>query len=368
MKVIKIGITGSSGLLGYHLRAFLYSRKEFEVIAANKEIFADEAKMHDFVMQCDVIVHFAGMNRGDDALLYDTNIKLAQSLINAFEQSKVTPFVVFASSTHIARDSAYGRSKKQAGELFQTWADSDGGTFANLILPNVFGEFGRPFYNSVVSTFCYQIAHQEEPVIVNDAEIELIHVQEVAKLVLSVIIGKKHGQIRVSGYQFKVSQLLAQIQGIAKQYQAQLIPDLRGELDLQLFNTYRSYLFPDCYPVSLLLKSDDRGSLFEAVRSLNGGQTFLSSTHPGITRGNHYHLQKVERFLVVGGKATIRLRKLFESKVYEFQVSGDNPQYIDMPTFYTHNITNKANEPLLTVFWAHEIFDPQSPDTYQELV
>jgi len=166
----------------------------------------------------------------------------------------------------------------------------------------------------------------------------------------------------------RVSELLDRLSAFDQNYRGQLIPDVREPIDLYLFNTYRSYLFPHHYPVDLQLHEDMRGGLFEAIKSYNGGQCFLSTTKPGITRGNHYHTAKIERFLVVGGNGLIRIRKLFSEDISEFEVAGDRPQYIDIPTLHTHNITNVGESDMTTLFWSHEIFDPESPDTFPEPV
>ena len=165
-----------------------------------------------------------------------------------------------------------------------------------------------------------------------------------------------------------VSECLQKLQGFDHSYRGHLIPELKTDVDLDLFNTYRSYLYPRYYPVTLQLHSDTRGHLFEAVKSLHGGQCFISTTKPGITRGNHYHTRKFERFLVLNGDAVIRIRKLLTGDIVEFKVSGAAPQYIDMPTFCTHDITNTGQSDLTTLFWAHEIFDPQRSDTIREPV
>ncbi len=166
----------------------------------------------------------------------------------------------------------------------------------------------------------------------------------------------------------QVSEALRRLRGIHESYQAGIIPNLSDPLELEFFNTYRSYLYPDHYPVPLNFLTDARGGLFEAVKSHHGGQTFLSTTHPGVTRGRHYHHQKVERFLVVSGQAEIRIRRLFGEQVKSFKVSGDKPCFIDIPTFHAHEITNVGETELLTMFWSHEIFDPLNPDTYSEPV
>jgi UDP-2-acetamido-2,6-beta-L-arabino-hexul-4-ose reductase len=151
-------------------------------------------------------------------------------------------------------------------------------------------------------------------------------------------------------------------------YAGHVFPDVRDDFDRDLFNTFRSYLYPHRYPTALTLHEDPRGCLFEAVKTHNGGQTFLSTTKPGITRGNHYHTRKIERFLVVSGQAEIRLRRVFDSEVQVFKVSGDQPAYVDMPTLHTHNITNTGSSDLITLFWTHEFYDPNMPDTFFELV
>jgi UDP-2-acetamido-2,6-beta-L-arabino-hexul-4-ose reductase len=276
--------------------------------------------------------------------------------------------VVFSSSTHIERDTAYGRSKRAAAMCLRTWAGHRGAPLTTLVLPHVFGEFGKPFYNSVVSTFCHQLAKREEPTILVDGALELVHTQAVAEQIATAIADRTDDDLRMRGEPMLTSELLERLRGMAALYTSNIVPDLRRPIDLRLFNTYRSYLFPGHYPVTLQVHVDPRGGLFEAVRSLHGGQVFLSTTKPGITRGGHYHTRKVERFLVVSGDAVIRLRKLFTRDLVEFRVSGSKPQYVDMPTFYTHDITNVGEGELMTAFWAHEIFDPADSDTFAEPV
>lgn len=365
---MKIGITGADGLLGFHLRALLHSQADFDVRLANRQTFANPGALDDFVQDLDGLAHFAGMNRGDENEVERTNRLLAEALTAGLDRTGARPAIAYANSTHIDRNTAYGRGKRAAADHFRAWAGSNSTRFCDLVLPNVFGEFGRPFYNSVVATFCHQIAKGEEPEIHVDGQIELVHAQSVARRILDVLQGSEAGQARMSGTPIRVSALLERLKGLHRQYMAQVMPDLADSFDLRLFNTLRSYLYPGHYPVALNLRCDDRGSLFEAVKTRTGGQTFMSSTHPDITRGNHYHLRKVERFLVVAGEAEIRLRRLFDQRVETFRVSGSRPCYIDMPTFHTHSITNVGKGELMTLFWANEIFDPNDPDTYSEAV
>ena len=309
------------------------------------------------------------MNRGPETEVHATNIRLAQQLIAALDQASLTPTLLFANSIHSQGDTAFGRSKREASRILSDWAKSRGARYVDVILPHLFGERGRPFYNSGFATFCHQLARGEEPQIIQDGLLELIHAQRVAAKFLEwAQDGTTAGQVRVEGTLVRVSEALARLRTLHETYQAGIIPDLSDPLDLEFFNTYRSYLYPDHYPVRMKLHTDARGGLFEAVKTQHGGQAFLSTTLPGITRGRHYHHHKVERFLVVDGEAEIRIRRLFDDEVKVFRVSGAEPSYVDMPTFHTHEITNVGDRDLLTLFWSHEIFDPAHPDTYPEPV
>jgi UDP-2-acetamido-2,6-beta-L-arabino-hexul-4-ose reductase len=365
---MNIGITGADGLIGWHLRASLRARGGHEARLATRDTFSDPARLAAFVEGLDGVVHLAGMNRGDESDVERVNVELARALVGAFERTGAAPRVAFANSTHVDRDTGYGRGKREAAAHLKAWADRTGARFANLVFPHIFGEFGRPFYNSVVSTFCHQLAEGSKPEILIDGHLELLHVQEVASRCVLALEAEENGDFRIVGAPTQVSALLERLNGMMSSYGGGVIPDLREPLDLRLFNTLRSYLFPKHYPVPLTLHTDDRGSLFEAVKTGNGGQTFLSTTRPGITRGNHFHTRKVERFLVVSGEADIHLRKMFTDDVISFRVNGARPSYVDMPTFYTHSLVNVGDTQLVTLFWSNEIFDPADSDTYPEPV
>ena len=366
--MLKIGITGIRGLVGAHLHAFLHTLKDVEVLGADRDVFVDDTRLAAFVLSCDVVVHLAGMNRGDDTEVFAANTGLAEKLIKALLLTEKKPHLVFSSSTQIEKRTVYGDSKVECSRRFQAWADSCGALFTNLVLPNIFGEGGKPFYNSVVSTFCHQFAHQQEPRIMVDADVEFLHAGELAQKIHHVIQTKEAGDVRFHGRVIKVSDLLDKICGFSLSYGRQVIPDVRDRFDLQIFNTYRSYLYPQSYPVLLDVKEDLRGEVFETVKTLGPGQCFISTTNPGVTRGEHFHLHKLERFLVVKGQAKIRIRRLFSEAVDVFEVSGERPAFIDMPTMHTHNITNTGSGELVALFWSGEIFDPDKPDTFMEKV
>lgn len=365
---IRVGITGAGGFLGWHLRCHLHADANMAVVACDRESFADDAFMHRFVSECDVIVHIAGANRGEDDDIRVINISLAERLTEFLRKSGAKPHVVYTSSVHIERDTPYGRSKLQAGQILSNWAAAVRAPFLELVLPNIFGECGRPFYNSVVATFCRQLADGATPTVHADGEVELMHAQEVAAEISNSIRHSVVGVRRCAGQRITVVELLQRLTTIAGEYQASVVPSLRERFNLNLFNTFRSYLFPAYYPVHFTMNSDPRGRLFECVRSLHGGQCFVSTTKPGITRGNHYHTRKFERFAVIQGQAVIRIRKLLDSEVHEFPVSGDRPSLVDMPTLHTHSIENTGSTELMTLFWSHEFFDRADPDTFFEKV
>ena len=367
-KKIRIGVTGSEGLIGWHVWCRLSVEADLIVSTADRRTFLTPEVMDAFVRDCDVIVHLAGQNRGSDIEIEETNPALAKELVDALMRTDNRPQVLFASSIHIDRDTAYGRSKRKATDILSHWARQMEARFCNLVLPHVYGEHGRPFYNSVVSTFCYQLATGDEPIIEVDGQLELLHAQDVAEVILSAIRAGISGELKPDGVPIRLSPLLARLRGLSDKYLAGVIPEVNEPLDLRLFNTFRSYLFPGHYPVFLRLFYDDRGASFEALKTEHGGQAFLSKTRPGGSRGDHFHFKKVERFLVVKGDAEIRLRRCFHDRVTTFHVSGEKPCFIDIPTLHAYNIGNVGKDELLTFFWSNEICNSEYPDTYPEQV
>ncbi|WP_291270424.1 NAD-dependent epimerase/dehydratase family protein [Geothrix sp.] len=365
----KIAITGSSGFLGWHLRCWAKQMPSVEVIEVPDESFDSLESLSETIGSAGVVIHLAGMNRGPEAEVYETNLKLARNLAGALDRLGEAPVILFANSTHSFGDSPFGQSKREASALLAMWAKDRGARYVDVVLPHLFGEGGRPFYNSAFATFCHQLANGEEPQILQDGRVELIHAQRAASRFMELALDTEtSGAVRIEGIPMQVSVLLAHLKSLYGSYAEGIIPDLSDPFHLDCFNTLRSYLYPTCYPMPLRLHTDTRGGLFEAVKTQHGGQAFLSSTHPGITRGRHYHHRKVERFLVVSGEAEIRIRRLFSMEVQVFRVSGAEPCFVDMPTFHAHEITNVGTRDLLTLFWSHEIFNPSDSDTYPEPV
>jgi UDP-2-acetamido-2,6-beta-L-arabino-hexul-4-ose reductase len=271
--------------------------------------------------------------------------------------------VVYANSAQAGNGTPYGDAKAAAGAVLADAAARAGSRFVDVTLPNLFGEHGRPFYNSVVATFAHLLATGGTPEVHDDRELDLLHVTDAAALLLDPAPGP------APMFRATVSDLAARLARFAEVYRTGEIPALGGRDDVRLFNTYRSQCFPAHYPMRPARHSDARGELVEAVKVHGGGgQSFVSSTVPGVTRGQHYHLAKVERFLVLRGEAEISLRRLLHDDVVTFRVSGDEPAIVDMPTMWAHNITNTGSGELLTLFWANDLFDAANPDTYPEEV
>lgn len=376
--MIKVGITGQVGFVGTHLYNELGLFPEtFERVSFEDSFFESEDCLKGFVKKCDVIVHLAAMNRHpDEEVIYSTNIRLVEQLIKAMNDMHVSPHVLFSSSTQEKLDNLYGQSKRKGRELLENWAVNNQGSFSGLVVPNVYGPFGMPNYNSFIATFCYKLTHNEVPTVIIDNEVSLIYVGSLCKFIINRIIeiaGNKNRIEKVtieSDFVKSVSEILSLLIKYKELYlKSGFIPVLRDQNEINLFNTFRSYIDNKKYfPVSLTRHADERGVFVETIKLGTGGQVSFSTTVPGITRGNHYHSRKIERFTVIKGKALIQLRKIGTDKVIDFYLDGENPSYVDMPIWYTHNIKNIGEDDLYTQFWINEWYDPNDGDTYFETV
>jgi UDP-2-acetamido-2,6-beta-L-arabino-hexul-4-ose reductase len=368
----RVGITGQQGFIGQALfnTLGLYPN-EFERIQFEREFFEDQAKLEKFVSECDVIIHLAAKNRHHDrVVIYETNISLVQKLINALEKSERKSHVLFSSSSQEDRDNLYGKSKKEGRTLLTNWASKTGSLFTGMVIPNVFGPFGNPYYNSFIATFSHQLTHGEQPQIDLDDQVKLIYVDELIDVFLQEIRSKTEKNLLKISHtsEYKVSEILEILERYKVQYfENGIFPELNSPFKVNLFNTFRSYLdHKSHFPVKYVKNTDPRGSFVEIIRLNIGGQVSFSTTLPGITRGNHYHTRKIERFSVIKGKALIQLRKIDTSEVLDFYLDGNEPSYVDMPIWYTHSIKNIAKEELYTIFWINEFYDANDPDTYFE--
>jgi UDP-2-acetamido-2,6-beta-L-arabino-hexul-4-ose reductase len=224
----------------------------------------------------------------------------------------------------------------------------------------------------VVATFCHQVCHNEQPKIEVDAQLKMIYIGELVEIIWKAILNKEAMiEYRIPHTaEKKVTELLEYVNHYKSTYLDKgIFPELNSKFEINLFNTFRCYMdIPNHYPVKLVMNTDDRGTFVETIKSSLGGQVSFSTTKPGITRGNHFHTRKIERFAVIKGKARIQLRRIGTDNVINFELDGKEPSYVDMPVWYTHNITNVGDEELYTIFWINEFFDPEDPDTFFEKV
>jgi len=375
--MIRVGITGQSGFVGTHLYNELgLFPDEFLRIPFEDSYFQSEESLRAFVRECDVIVHLAAMNRHPDTkVLYDTNIRLVTRLISVMEKDKITPYMLFSSSTQEERDNEYGRSKREGRNLLEEWARRNHANFTGMVVPNVYGPFGRPNYNSFIATFCYKLTHGETPQVLQDGKVNLIYVGNLCKHIMEKIRNVQLINVPVierdlipSDFEKKVTEILGLFDNYKSLYFDQgIIPVLKDRDEVNLFNTFCGYIdFSSVYPRKLVKHEDSRGMFVETVKLGIGGQLSFSTTIPGITRGNHYHTRKIERFTVIRGRARIQLRKIGTDEILNFYLDGSEPCYVDMPVWYTHNITNIGDEELYTQFWINEWYDPTDSDTYFE--
>lgn len=361
-----VAITGANGFLGWHTRAALREvGAEGRAVPVGSAFDLESASAS--MSGASRLLHLAGVNRATDIEVLEGNILFAQQTADAMLRAEEPPaVVVFANSTQVSAGSVYGEAKAAAADCLRSAALKVGAEFQNVLLPNLFGEHGRPFYNAVTATFCHLLSKGAEPHVDQDRELTLLHAQDAADILLG-----QAGSVGIDHFtvQETVGGLLDRLKGIATVYSQAEIPDISAKFDHDLFNTYRSYTFSRQTPIRLSRHSDARGSFFEVIRSHGGsGQSSFSTTAPGISRGDHFHRRKIERFTVLAGVATIALRRLFTDTVYEFNVSGDEPVAVDMPTMWAHKITNTGPDALYTSFWTNDIFNPLAPDTIAEAV
>lgn len=370
----RIVITGAKGLIGWHAHARLHAAncaamfkgepEPFDIVALDHDDFDDDSTLQAAVDGAHAVLHFAGVNRASDDVVEAVNPAIASRLAVACKISGNKPYIVYANSKHAASDTPYGRSKRIAGEVLS----QVGGGYTDMVLPHIFGECARPRYNNVTATFIEAILAGETPDINPDGRVSLLHAGAAAQAALDALIDRTSGTLQPEARDIAVTDLFALLQRFDANYRSNIYPDLGDPFTVALFNTYRAALYPSGFPRPLKLNTDARGTLFEAVKGGGGGQTFLSTTKPGVTRGNHFHFNKVERFLVVQGEAVIRIRKVLRDEVWEYRVSGDVPAPVDMPTLHTHSIENIGDTELMTLFWTHDLFDPANADTFFDKV
>ncbi|MEW2384569.1 NAD-dependent epimerase/dehydratase family protein [Micromonospora sp. NPDC047707] len=363
--MLRLAVTGAGGFLGWHVRVLLRALGWPEPAVVTRADLADPQAVAAKVSGVDRVLHLAGINRGDPAEVRAGNLRLATQLAAGLRAAEVPPgSVVYANSVQAGNGTPYGEAKAAAARIL---ADT-GLPVDDVLLPNLYGEHGRPHYNSAVATFCRLLADGGQPEVHADRELGLVHVTDAAARLAGVPAAGSWDPA-MPPLHTGVRELADRLAGMAGTYRTGEIPALTSRHDVRLFNTYRSHCFPQRYPLVPPRRADARGELVETVKVHGGaGQTFCSTTHPGVTRGDHFHLAKVERFVVLRGTAEISLRRVCDTEVVRFPVSGDAPVLVDMPTMWVHKLVNTGDGELVTLFWTNELFDPGRPDTWPEPV
>ena len=362
-------ITGIKGFIGRNLAQHLREREDVQVLESHRN--TTNTELRESVGRADVLFHIAGTNRPEDPQEFEAgNTRFTEKLCQIVQQSGRKPKVVFSSSIQATLDNPYGRSKRNAEKLLERFAHDSGASLSIFRLKNVFGKWCRPNYNSVVATFCYEIA-RGLPVRIDDPQrqLELVHIDDVVSAFLSEMDAVSEHPVTwvdpdsIPSWSLTLGDLAERLQSFRELQQSLVVPDFSVRFNQQLYATYLSYLPSEQWEYGLDIKSDNRGDLAEVLKSPWFGQIFVSRTLPGITRGNHYHHSKTEKFMVIGGEALIRFRQIESSEIIEFRVRGEDYRVIDIPPGYTHSITNVGSSELITLFWASEIFEPNRPDT-----
>lgn len=365
---MKVLITGARGFIGKNLIATLEQISDIDIMTFNRN--DDLAQLNVYTQSCDFVFHLAGVNRPQDTQEYmKGNYELTNELLNSLKNNGNTCPVLFASSTQATVNNEYGKSKKAAEDSLLDYGKRSGVKVLLYRFSNVFGKWCKPNYNSAVATFCYNISH-DLPIIVNDPKVvmKLIYIDDVVEELINALNGNvnivgDYCEVPVS-YTVELGQIVNIINSFKKSREEQFIPNMSDQFIKKIYSTYLSYLPEDKFSYDLKMNVDNRGSFTEFIRTPDRGQVSVNISKPGITKGNHWHNTKNEKFLVVSGKGVIRFRKIDSDKIIEYFVSGDKMEVVDVPTGYTHNIENLGDTDMVIIMWANEMFDNKKPDTY----
>jgi len=360
-------VTGSDGFIGKHLVQALAARPDIAILTY--DVKDERADLDRHLSAADAVCHLAGVNRPESEEAFDIgNAQLTEHLVSVLSQRSEKPLLLLSSSTQAALDNPYGRSKKKAEEALERYGNA-GGSAAIFRLPNVFGKWSRPNYNSAVATFCHSIARGLEVTISDPGRVlELVYVDDVVNAFLAVLDKPEGaGTRRLSATpvsRITLADLVEKLRAIHEVRTSLRLPDMTTSFDRQLYATYLSFLPADGFSYRLVRRDDNRGALAEFLKGPAFGQVFVSRTKPGIVRGNHYHNTKAEKFLVLEGKAIIRFRSVIGDTTASYEVRGEDLAVVDIPPGFTHSIENVGTGELVVLFWSCEVFDPAAPDTH----
>lgn len=381
---MKILVTGAKGFVGRNLTAELRNiadgkdrtypvNEEIEIY--EYDIDTDSALLDTYCKDCDFVFNLAGVNRPEnDSEFMQGNFGFASELLNTLKRHKNTCPVMLSSSTQAELDNLYGKSKKAGEDLFFDYSEQTGAKVYVYRFPNVFGKWCRPNYNSAVATFCHNIAHGL-PIRVNDRNhpMTLVYIDDVVNELINAMLSNptydgKFCRVAVE-HKITLGEIVDLLYSFKRSREDKSVPDVtEGGFSKKLYSTYLSYLPTDEFSYPLKMNVDERGSFTEILRTANNGQFSVNISKPGITKGQHWHHTKTEKFLVVSGTGVIRFRKIGSDEVIEYFVSGDKLEVVDIPTGYTHNIENLGKTDMVTFMWCNECFNPDKPDTFFEVV
>lgn len=365
---MKILVTGAKGFIGRNLIAELNNQGYKEVLEYDKD--TDPLLLDSYTAECDFVFHLAGVNRPENSEEFmEGNFGFTVTLLELLKKHHNMAPVMISSSIQAELDNSYGKSKKSGENLLFEYSKAVGTKVLVYRFPNVFGKWCRPNYNSVVATFCHNIANNL-PIQVNDpnADLCLVYIDDVVAELIRALNGKENRNGNFCSvpiyYELKLNKIAELIQSFKDSRKDLSIPDMSSEFTKKLYSTYLSYLPQDDFSYSLNMHEDNRGSFTEFVRIPERGQFSVNISHPGVIKGQHWHHTKNEKFLVVSGNGLIQFRKVGTDEVINYYVSGEKLVVVDVPCGYTHNIMNQGDTDMVTFMWANEPFDTEHPDTY----
>ncbi|MGB4661071.1 MAG: capsular polysaccharide biosynthesis protein CapF [Mobilitalea sp.] len=365
---MKILITGAKGFVGKNLIAELKNQKYLDVL--EYDIDTDPSLLDVYTKECEFVFHLAGVNRPQNEKDYMLgNFGFTSILLNSLKKNNNKSVVMISSSIQAMIDNPYGQSKKAGEDLLFAYSEEVGAKVLIYRFPNIFGKWCRPNYNSVIATFCNNLANNI-PIQVNDPSVmmSLVYIDDVIEELINALNGKENRvgyfcEVPVT-YTIMLSDIIDLINSFKDSRKTLNIPNMLNLFEKKLYSTYLSYLPINqfCYPLKMNI--DSRGSFTEIIRTMDRGQFSVNIEKPGITKGNHWHHTKNEKFIVVSGKGLIRFRRIDTEEIFNYYVSGDKMEVVDVPVGYTHNITNIGDNDLITFIWANEVFNPEKPDTH----
>ncbi len=365
---MKVLVTGANGFVGKNLIAELNNRGYNDIYKCTRETTIEQ--LDEYTKECEFVFHLAGVNRPkEEKEFMEGNFGFTSELLDLLKKNNNKSPILITSSIQAERNNPYGRSKKAGEDLLFKYSKETGVKVYVYRLTNLFGKWSRPNYNSVVSTFCYNIARDLD-IQINDPEVELnlCYIDDVLDEFLRAL---KDNPTREGDYcvvpvthRIRLGKLAELIYSFKESRKNLSIPNMNDPLTKKLYSTYLSYLQEDEFSYPLKMNVDNRGSFTEFIRTPERGQVSINISKPGITKGNHWHHTKNEKFLVVSGEGLIRFRKIDSDEIIEYRVSGEKLEVVYIPTGYTHSIVNVGNTDLVTIMCANECFDPENPDTY----